>query len=414
MNKLFFIFFLCLIFLKEVSGQSMGNHVSFFDDKVEQVIELEGYGVYGSNVMDIETIKLFYEGGYFDEDLKNESINRLNAKNLIGGEYGMRLAYELPFIDGLDSSGLYVCYELGGAGGLAFTSDLFKLTFLGNQKFRSDTALMSGTEFSSFSFGKIGFGYIKPKEEIVHQIGVSLMGFNSYTYGILDRGYYSSSVDGDSLQLRLSGEWMTNRRLGQESPVGYGIGVDYEAKLLPLKRDSLFMPMLICGVKNLGVFFSSSQMNVMNLDTTYYYASTEINNIADLSSDLFPHQLNQDSLLPAFEQVRKFRMLPFELYFYSPSDPFGRKLQLTYGMRYRYGVSMIPEIYLGGDWRPGSKTIISSNLFFGGYSYFKVGLSIRQEIGNLRIGVALNNVPGILSNEGYQQSLAISLSYGIK
>ncbi|MCB9196101.1 MAG: hypothetical protein H6598_07730 [Flavobacteriales bacterium] len=414
MNRLIYILILSQIVWFNATSQSMGNNVSYFDDKVQQVIEMDGYGSYGSNVMDVETMKLFYKGGFFEDDLKSESLKRLSGKNLIGGEYGFRIAYKQPYMGWMDSAGLYGCYEIGGAAGMSFTSDLFKLTFLGNQEYVGDSAMLSGMEVASFTYKKIGLGYIKAKEEVIHQIGVSLMGFDSYSYGMLDRGVYSSTAEMDTLNLRLSGEWMSNSRVNQNSPVGFGIGVDYEAKLLPVTRDSVSMPMLVCGVKNLGVFFSTPHMNVMVLDTIYRYTSSEVNNISDLSDDLFPQNLSQDSLLPQFEQMRKFKMLPFEVYFYSPSDPFGKKLQLTYGMRYRYSVAMIPEIYLGGDWRPGPNTIVSSNLFFGGYSYFKIGLSIRKQIGNLRVGVALNNVPGFVTKEAYQQSLAISLSYGIK
>ena len=89
-------------------------------------------------------------------------------------------------------------------------------------------------------------------------------------------------------------------------------------------------------------------------------------------------------------------------------------MQLVYGMRYRFRVGMIPQIYLGGDWRPSATTIITPFLCFGGYSYIKTGLSIRKEFGKVRVGVSVNNVPGFLTKEAYQRSLSMSISYAIK
>ena len=395
-------------------GQSLGYHVTSFDNQVQHKVELDGYGTYGSNVMDLETMQLFYRGGYFDQDLKSESVNRLGVKNLLGAEYGFQLGYENPSIASLDSLGLYVSYGISGAAGVTFTHDLFNLVFVGNQQFVGDSAFFSGTEFSSFSYRKIGVGILKLNKDGVHKIGLSLISFGNYSYGIVDRGMYQADANSDTLELRLSGSWMTDSKANHGSPVGYGIGFDYEAKLLPVQSDSLSAPMLICGVRNLGVFFSTKSMNTLSLDTSIVFSGLEVNNISDFSSDLFEPSLSGDSLLPAMKQERKFRVLPFELYFYAPSDPNGKKMQLVYGMRYRHGVSMIPQIYFGGDWRPNPKTIISPYLSFGGYSYFKTGLAIRKEFGNTRIGLVFNNVPGFLTQEAYQQSIAISMSYGIK
>lgn len=414
MNRRIYIILILISSCSALLGQSLGHHVASFDSKVQQKIELEGYGSYGSSVMDINTMRLFYRGGYFDNELKAQSVNRLGGKNLFGGEYSFRVGYENPYVRWLDSACFYLNYEINGAGGIAFTEDLFRLVFEGNQGYEGDSAFLSGIEMSSFAFKKLGLGYIRSNKNGMHKVGLSLMSFDSYSYGVLDRGIYTADVDSDTLQLILSGNWMTDTRADQGSPIGYGIGVDYEAKLFPLQSDSTSAPMLICGVKNLGLFFSTNQMNTMSLDTIYTYSSVEVNDFSDFANDLFPQSIETDSILPEMEQNRKFRALPFELYFYSPSDPNGRKFQLIYGMRYRYGVTMIPQMYLGGDWRPNESTIISSYLSFGGYSFFKTGLAIRKEIGKVRVGVVLNNVPGFLTDEAYEQSLAISLSYGIK
>lgn len=403
---------LVLLVWGEVSfAQSFGNNVSYFDESEMETVEVDGFGSFGSSALDLETMKLFYRGGFFDDLLKEESLNRLGIKNLFGGEYGMRMAYLNPNVKWLDSAGIYVCYELNGGAGVAFTEDLYRMVFEGNQNYLGDTALFSGTEFSSYAFRKVGFGYNRGNKL---RVGVSLMAFDQYSYGIIDRGNYYTDPAGDTVNLRLSGSWMTDNYGSNGTPVGYGIGADFEINLPYENNDSVDIPRMIFGVKNLGLFFSSKQMNVLEIDSLYSYSGVELNNLSDLKNPLFSQQSLGDSLIPDLSQKRKFRVLPFELYFYSTSNPEGKKMQLVYGMRYRFGVSMIPQVYIGGDWRPSEHTIITPFLNFGGYSYIKTGLSIRQEFGKVKVGLAFNNVPGFFTREAYSQSLAISLSYGIK
>ncbi|CAG5078629.1 hypothetical protein [Parvicella tangerina] len=392
-------------------GQSMGHNISFFDEEVNQRVEVEGFGSYGSNVMDVETMKLFYQGGYFDEDLKAESIHRLTTKNLLGGEYGAHVTYLNPNVKWLDSAGVYLTYEIGGGGGVAFTQDLFKLVFVGNHDYVGDSAFLSGTEFTSYAYKKVGFGYNRGNK---FKLGLSLLSFDNYSFGQINRGIYYSDAGSDSLSLMLSGDWMRGTKQQLNAPAGYGLGLDFEMNLPYEDTDSMNLPRLVVGVKNFGVFMSAKQMDVVEVDTLYNYSGVEMNSLAAFGEDLFSASSLQDSLLPDPVQQRKFRLLPFEFYFYSTSNPNGKKMQLIYGMRYRFGVSMIPQIYLGGDWRPTPTTIITPYMQFGGYSYFKTGVSIRKRIGNLGVGLNFSNVPGFITREAYQQSAAISLSYGIK
>lgn len=392
-------------------SQSFGNSAAFFDDGEHQRIDLEGGGYFGSNVMDIETMTLFYQGGFFDNDLKSESLGRLGANNFFGAEYGGRISYLNPDVVWLDSAGIYVTYEMNGGGGVSFTEDLFRLVFEGNQRYLGDSAFFSGTEFSAYAFHKIGFGYNKGDRL---KVGLSLLQFDNYTFGSISKGTYYSDPNADSLQLRLAGSWVTDSRKNRNSPIGVGVGVDFEINLPYKDEDTMNLPRLVFGVKNFGAFISTKQMRVLEVDTLYRYSGMELNNLSDFQSGLYDQNNLQDSLLPASDYKRIVRFLPFELYFYSNSNPNGKKMQLVYGMRYKFRVAMIPQIYLGGDWRPTPKTIITPFLSFGGYSYLKTGLSVRKEFGNLRVGVSFNNIPGFFTKEAYQKSISMSLSYAIK
>lgn len=394
-----------------VFSQTFGNSVSYLDDEVTQKIEMEGFGYYGSNIMDIETMNLFYKGGYFNSDLKAESLKRLGANNLLGAEYGARITYLNPYVKWLDSAGIFVTYEISGGGGVSFSEDLFRLVFQGNQGYLGDSAFFSGTEFANYAFKKTGIGYNKGNKL---KVGLSLLEFDNYSYGMVDRGIYYSDANSDSLTMRLAGNWMTDKREKYTSPVGFGMGMDFEVNLPYKEVDTMNLPRLVFGVKNLGLFVSSREMNVIQVDTLYQYTGTEVNNISDFQNGLYSQTNVQDSLLPQMQQGRKVKLLPFEMYFYSTSNPMGKKMQLIYGMRYKFRVGMTPQLYIGGDWRPSETTIITPFLSFGGYSYFKTGVSIRKQFEKLNVGLSFNNIPGFLTKEAYQRSMSISLSYAFK
>lgn len=396
----------------EFSAQNLGNDVIYFDDLPQKKITFSGFGNAGSSVLDKETMSLFYNGGFFDESLKAESLKRLGNTNVFGGEYNFQLSYSDPKAKVLDDYGYYLNVELGGGAGVNFTKDLFELVFVGNKSFVGDSAVLTNTQMAQYQYKKIGIG-LNDNDKI--KVGLALMAFDNYAYGKVNEGILSIDPNADSMNLSLNTNYMTNRKQGKQGAIGYGVGFDFEMNL-PYNNtsDSLKTPRLVLGFRNVGLFFSTKTMKKYDLDTTYRYHGFEVNGLNGFQQSLFTAGQLQDSLVPIADTGRVFRMLPFEFYFYSPSNPNGKKLQLIYGMRYRYGVAMLPMVYFGGDWRPSKTTIVSAYLNFGGYSFIKTGLSVRKELGNVRVGVAFNNLPGFFTREAYNYSAAISMSYVIK
>lgn len=399
---------LLVVFVSQIKlAQTLGNDVRFFDDRVSRSVYFGGYGYFGSAVFDNQTINLFNKGGFFDNDLKDQSLKRLGGQNILGGEYGFQLAYSDPCTQVIKNYGFYVNYSVDGGTGINFSSDLFKLVFVGNQDFVGDSAVLSGTEMSLYQYKKIGFG-LTDNERM--KIGLSLLTFSNYAYGTISNGQLIIDENLDSMSLRLHSKFNYAKSTSNSGPIGYGIGADFESSI-PYNEDTLGIPRMVFGVRNLGLFFSTKSMSRYQVDSTYSYKGFEVNSLSGFQESLFVPAEIKDSLLPQNDTGRIFRALPFEIYFYSVSNPNGKKLQLVYGMRYRYGVQMIPMVYIGGDWRPNKNTIISGFLNFGGYSFVKTGLSIRKQFNHLKIGLNFNNLPGFLTKEAYNRSLALSMNY---
>jgi hypothetical protein len=391
-------------------GQNLQNDVRYYDDEKQATIHFSGFGHFGSTALDLHTSKLFYQGGFFSDALKQESLNRLRDVNVFGGEYNFKLDYNNPVSNLFDDAGFYATIETGGTAGISFSEDLFKVIFQGNRSFVGDTARLAPLEIANYQYRKIGFG-LNQDDRI--KFGVSALVFDTWQKAKLDVGNLAIDENLDSISFAMDGRFRNAANLNV--PAGVGLGVDFEV-VFPLggKADTLDKTKLVAGIKNFGLFFSNKSMLTYELDTTYSFSGFNISSISEFQSSIIGTDQLQDSLVPKAVANRIVDLMPFEIYFYSTSRADGKKLQLVYGFRYRYAAASMPQVYVGGDWRPNPKTIFSNYLHFGGYAMIQWGVSIKKAIGNFKIGLSSNNLHGFFTKEAYSQSLGLTMSYVIK
>jgi hypothetical protein len=360
--------------------------------------------------MDIHTSQLFYKGGFFNDNLKQESLNRLSSLNYFGGEYGVSMKYNNPLSTLFDDAGFYVSYEMGGSAGISFTEDMFKVIFQGNSEFIGDTAKLGPMEIDVYKFKKIAFG-LNQNDRI--KFGIGLLSFDTWQKAKINTGNLVLDENSDSITLDLDGRFRNSANLN--SMAGFGVGIDLEV-IFPLegKNDSIDKTKLVAGIKNLGLFISGKNMISYDLNQAYSFSGFDISSISDFQSSILSTTELQDSLVPTGVVDRIVDLMPFELYFYAPSRPDGKKLQLVYGFRYRYASGSLPQAYIGGDWRPNEKTIFSNYLHVGGYAMFQWGMSLKKSFGKVRVGLTTNNLHGFFTKEAYSQSLGLTMSYVIK
>lgn len=393
-----------------VYGQNLQNDVRYFDDEKQATINFNGFGHFGSSVMDLHTSKMFYQGGFFNDKLKQESFSRLRSENFFGGEYGFKMEYNNPTSDLFDDAGFYATVETGGSAGISFSDDLFRVVFQGNSSFVGDTARLGPMEIANYQFKKIGFG-LNQDDRI--KFGVGALVFDQWQKAKLNTGDLAMDSNLDSITLGLDGRFRNPTNMNV--PAGFGVGVDFEV-VFPLggKQDTVDRTKLVVGIKNLGMFISNNTMGTYELDSTYSYSGFNVTSLSDFQSSIIGTDQFQDSLVPKAVQDRIVDLMPFELYFYSTSRIDGRKLQLVYGFRYRYASAAMPQVYVGGDWRPNQKTIFSNYLHFGGYAMIQWGMSLKKAMGNFKVGLSTNNLHGFFTKEAYSQSLGLTMSYVIK
>ena len=401
----FYISFAILSCCGIVRGQFLSNDPFMVDNDSVHSLTVGGHGYYHSSILDNESIDLFRNGGFYSDDLKAEAHKRLGNLNYLGGESSFKVEYSygdtlIPEVN----SGFYVQYERGVSGGVLFSKGLYETVFYGNQFNLGDTTWLSRVEMAQYAFHKFGGG-VNFNNRL--KLGLSIMSFDSYQYGSLDRAFMYTPETLDSVYLDARGEF--------ESGSGTGIGLDFEIVSNFFTPDSVsdVGRFFIVGVRNLGAYFGKPSTQHYRLDTAISYQGFEVSQFTDVSNTLF-EGYSQDSLLPDPIQKGSLALLPAELYFYSPVNPIGKKVQAIYGFRYRIRSVTQAMLMLGMDYRNKKNNHYRLYAVAGGYGYFQFGASVNKHFGPINLGVAFNNVHGMFSKEGYGKSLGISMSYDFK
>jgi hypothetical protein len=387
----------------------MLNDPSLLQEFPEKSIIYSGFGYYGSTAMDNETTSLFNNGGFYSTSLKKETQDRLNNYNYLGGEYSNKIEYTDSGSELLGGMGHYVNLELAGSQGLIFSKDLFNIVFEGNSNYIGDTAWLSRTEFSGYGYQKIGFGIANKGK---FKVGLGLLNFTNYRSGTLDKSYLYTSPEADSIFLEAEGRFKN----GTGSSAGIGIGIDFELVSNLLSTDSIVTPSrgFVLGARNLGVYIGNPNTQNYILDTSYSFSGFEVNTFSDIQSELFATENLGDTLLPDAENKRHFELLPAEVYFYSPADPMGKKLQIIYGFRYRIKSATQAMITFGLNYRVSEKLQLNTYIIGGGYNYIQWGTSLTRKFNQVSLGLSVNNMIGLVSKEGYGKSASLTLKYTFK
>lgn len=400
-----------LSFLTSICGwsQLMLNDPSLLEEFPEKSIIYSGFGYYGSTALDNETTSLFNNGGFYSPSLKLETQKRLRNYNYLGAEYSNKLEYTDSGSELIAGMGHYVNIESAGSQGLIFSKDLFNIIFEGNGNYVGDTAWLSRTEYSGYGYQKIGFGIANKGK---FKAGLGILNFTNYRSGILDKSYLYTSPAADSIFLEAEGRFKN----GTGSSTGIGIGIDFEIVSNLLSTDSIVSSSrgFVLGARNLGVYIGNSNTQHYRMDTSYSFTGFEVNSLTDIQAELFASEKLTDTLLPNAESKRHFELLPAEVYFYSPADPIGKKLQVIYGFRYRIKSATQAMVTFGINYRASEQLQLNTYLIGGGFNYVQWGVSLDKKFNQVNLGLGFNNMIGLLSKEGYGKSASLTLKYTFK
>ena len=393
--KLFFTFFIILhSFLGEAQSWLPIQHDTLLNRKHE--IIFTGTADYASTSLHKSlTQKLFY-GGEITDEIKDKSLKLHRGINRFGSDLNTEIEYRNFSVSLFKNPNWGFTIKAGYYSFInaLYSKDLYELTFYGNQNYIGDTAFLSGTKFSAYTFQKIGFGWLDKKSK--SSVSLNIFNLSNYSNAFIRKGEIYQSSEIDTLSVNFSGNASFNS--SSDFINGLGFGVDFDLRIAVPTRNNkpLYYQFL---AKNIGFASLINPLNRFSGDSTFTFTGLSYNEVLNGSSFLDSNFSILDTLGVQKSQARKTLFLPGYLQFSKLVDANStRKLQEFYGIRMFLASAFNPLVFAGLDYRinvnPSNTLNVGINTSYGGFSKFRFGFYSSIKIKNWNIGLASENIFG--------------------
>ena len=367
-----------------------------------------GVADFGSTSIENAFLNRFIFGGEISEEIKDRTWGKQRPINRLGADLHGELEFR-NYSSNLLKKDKYGWLIKGGYynfAGLLYADDLFGLTFYGNERYLGESIDFSGTRGTGWAFQKIGFGIIDKKSK--SNISLNAYSVSNYADLGVTTGSLFQSENGDSLAFRYDG--FAEFKTPGNGSRGWGIGLDADIRI-PVqlaKEQTAYIQFL---VRNVGVAYMP-EIKKYEADSLFIFEGLTFDqlfgdaSVIDSSFSILD-TLNVDSktfaalkFLPAFIQVGKI-----------VDDLSTKKIQSFFGARLYPSLVLVPQIYAGLQYKPVDWCAIGANASYGGYSTFRFGLYASFKAQDFNLGLASENLVGLLSQRGMGNSLMVRLSW---
>ncbi|MEY4658746.1 MAG: hypothetical protein RJB36_512 [Bacteroidota bacterium] len=355
------------------------------------VIAFSSNGDYASNAMGKDIVKSFFYGGYIDQEMKNNSIQRLQNINQFGLDMNAELVYRSksnvsknenkPFY----STGMIFQAGFHSFSSVLFSKDAFRYVFEGNSLFLGDTADFSGTRFQSLAYSKIGFGLFNRNTH--NSIVLNVLSLNNYSNGGISTGTIAQNVPNDSISLTYDGGFSFANQSGFSKGLGLSFDVDYRFKTMENDRAMTFQFL----AKNIGFIVPSGNVTTYQADSNFTYTGFHLDQLTQqnlLHTDRLMDTLGIEKtsrkttlLVPGFIQFSKLVDMNSS-----------KRIQSFYGARMFLSKNYIPFFFVGAHGRVTKKWSTGISASYGGFSQLKWGMYSSFQINRWNVGVASENL----------------------
>jgi hypothetical protein len=394
MKKITFIFFLLNGLLGSAQSWIPVQQDTLLDTKQEFVFT--GTADYASTSLHKSlTQKLFY-GGEITDAIKDKSLKLHRGINQFGSDLNTEIEYRNFQVNlfGKPAWGFTVKAGYYSFINALYSKDLYKLTFYGNNDFIGNTASVSGTQFSTYGYQKIGFGWLDKKSK--SSVSLNLYNLSNYSDALVRTGEIYQSQTIDSLSIAFDGSAsFTN---GTSFFKGFGAGLDADIRLkVPTKNNKVVYYQFLA--KNIGFTSLRESMTRYSGDTVFTFTGLTLNQALNGGSFLDSNFSVLDTLGVQQSQAKTTIFLPGFLQFSKLVDANStRKLQEFYGIRLFLSSIYNPLVFAGIDYRISLGKIntlnFGLNTSYGGFSKFRFGLYSSLRIKNWNLGLASENIIG--------------------
>ncbi len=372
-----------------------------------QEIIVNAGGEYMGNAVQNQLANKFLFGGTITDEIKDASFDKHKAINRFGGVLNGEIEYRNYNVTPFKKKpwGMVIKAGAGVFGGVLYSDDAYGLALYGNDRYVGDTIDLSGMNINVVQFQKLGFGLIDPKTK--SSVSLNAYAINNRIRGDFRGAYLSQTSDGSSVTLEMDSE--LDVRQSSTYIQGFGLGVDADFKF-PVSYGQEKTAIVQLQVKNMGVGYMHAQQQVYNIDTSFTFTGLRFNEIIGDGSILNDSldvldtlgvqssMKNRTFLLPGFVQVGKIVN--------AGSD---QMLQSFFGVRLYPTLIYVPYIYAGLHVQATDWLSFGANVGYGGFTNVRGGLYSSIKFDKFALGIATEDIVGMVSKKGTGRSLFIRL-----
>jgi len=383
---------LLLLLLAQISA--FGQH--FIPMNLDTLIEpkqefiLTGIGEASSTALGFDIANKFLFGGKITTEMKDKSLERHRSMNRFGSDANIEIEYRnyKAKLFKSEQFGFLVKAGMYNFNQLIYSKDLFQLAMYGNEQYLGDTANLSGTQFKSTTFQKIGFGFIDKFSK--SSVTLNLVGLNNSTSINLDRMELYQSAYADTLNLAYTGDYNFYNNSAFINGIGVALDFDIRFNSMNKKGDAVYFQVM---GRNLGFVSSINTQSRYSSNSQVAYTGFSYNEIINGGSIINDNVALMDSLGIEESSSKKSEFLPGLLQASKLVDVNSkRKLQEFYGGRMYLSKIAIPQVFGGLNYHPIEFLNIGASVTYGGFSSLRGGAYLSYNTSKLNIGISSENL----------------------
>lgn len=372
-----------------------------------QEIIFNGGLSYAGSAIQNQIFSRFILGGEITPDIKDASDARHKGLNRVGGIAFSEIEYRNYNIKPFKKHDWGMIFKGGynAFGGGVYSDDAFGLLFYGNDRYVGDTMRMSGLDMTFASVQKIGVGCIDNKSK--SNLSINLYNMNNYMSGSFRDFEISQSEDGQDVTLVLDGE--LSMRNNNKFSQGIGLGVDLDFKL-PVAWGEDREAYIQILAKNVGMAYLFEAQKYYRIDTTIHFSGLEFEDVIG-DNALISDSIDMLATLGVSSELRKRAvLLPGFIQVGKIVDRHSPKIiQSFFGIRLYPSIIYAPYAYAGLHYKTTDWLSLGANIGYGGFTNFRGGLYASMDFKKISVGLASENIIGLVSKKGSGQSLFIRL-----
>jgi hypothetical protein len=371
-------------------------------------ISLQGSAFYlSSGIQNDVASKLLFGGSISDQD-KLASLEEHDDINRLGGDVSVRAQYfsNQTLIKKWDHLSWMIDAGFETHFSAQYATSLYGLAFFGNDYYRGETANFSNSFGRLQSFYTIGFGLYENKTK--SRVVLSAILPTGDAYFSADRGTLYTSIDGDTVNLAMTGEVRQSNSPAFFQGIGAALNFDFK---IPFTMNSGSTGFFSITGQNLGAYYLNS-VSELSFETVMQFDGYSLADIADIEGN--GGSVLEDSLNVVRNSASGWRMLPGFIQVGKLVEKYtDKQIQAFYGVRMYTNSVYRPLAYAGVHWNPTLKLALGAQVSFGGYGNFRGGIYAGYTGDHLSISLGTEDVVGVLFGSQFGKSALIRMSWNI-